>query len=48
MSLCIFRAVSGGGFRPHKGYVERKNVEAVYQKLLKTGAVKTQKKLFFG
>ncbi len=25
-----------GGFRPHKGYVERKNVEAVYKKLKAT------------
>jgi predicted metallopeptidase len=29
-----------GGFRPHKGYVERKNVDAVYKKLLQTRAAK--------
>ena len=37
----------GGGFRPHKGYVERKNVEAVYKKLQSDRATKKQKKLFF-
>jgi predicted metallopeptidase len=26
----------GGGFRPHKGYVERKMVDEVYAKLKKT------------
>ena len=36
----------GGGFRPHKGFVERKNVEAVYQKLLHSRAAKSQKTLF--
>ena len=35
-----------GGFRPHKGYVERKNVEAVYRKLQSERAVKKQKTLF--
>jgi predicted metallopeptidase len=35
-----------GGFRPHKGYVERKNVEAVYRKLLSDRAAKRQKTLF--
>jgi predicted metallopeptidase len=30
-----------GGFRPHKGYVERKNVEAVYSKVKKARAEKT-------
>lgn len=29
-----------GGFRPHKGYVERKDVEAVYAKLKKSRAAK--------
>jgi predicted metallopeptidase len=28
----------GGGFRPHKGYVERRMVEEVYAKLKKTRA----------
>ena len=28
----------GGGFRPHKGYVERKMVDAVYKKLKKKRA----------
>jgi predicted metallopeptidase len=28
----------GGGFRPHKGYVERKMVDAVYEKLKKKRA----------
>lgn len=37
----------GGGFRPHKGYVERKNVEAVYQKLQKDRASKRQDRIFF-
>jgi len=32
----------GGGFRPHKGYVERKNVDMVYKKLLQARAVKKQ------
>ncbi|MGO8806777.1 MAG: putative metallopeptidase [Candidatus Bathyarchaeia archaeon] len=36
----------GGGFRPHKGFVERKNVEAVYQKLLHSRDAKNQKTLF--
>ncbi len=32
-----------GGFRPHKGYVERRNVEAVYAKVKKARAArKTQ------
>jgi predicted metallopeptidase len=35
-----------GGFRPHKGYVERKNVEAVYKKLQSDRAAKRQKRLF--
>ena len=35
-----------GGFRPHKGYVERKNVEAVYQKLQLDRAAKRQQTLF--
>ena len=30
----------GGGFRPHKGYVERKMVDAVYEKLKKKRAGK--------
>ena len=34
----------GGGFRPHKGYVERKNVDAVYKKLLIDRASKRQKR----
>ncbi|MCW4031615.1 MAG: putative metallopeptidase [Candidatus Bathyarchaeota archaeon] len=29
-----------GGFRPHKGYVERGNVEQLYKKLLKMRAFK--------
>lgn len=37
-----------GGFRPHKGYVERKDVEAVYKKLQNDRAAKKQKPLFFG
>jgi len=37
----------GGGFRPHKGYVERKNVEAVYQKLQKDRLQKRQDMIFF-
>jgi predicted metallopeptidase len=37
----------GGGFRPHKGYVERKNVEAVYQKLQKDRASKRKDRIFF-
>jgi len=36
-----------GGFRPHKGYVERKDVEAVYKKLQSDRAAKKQKTLFF-
>jgi predicted metallopeptidase len=35
-----------GGFRPHKGYVERKNVEQVYRKLINDRAAKRQKQLF--
>ena len=35
----------GGGFRPHKGYVERKNVEAVYKKLQSTRASRKQSTL---
>jgi predicted metallopeptidase len=35
-----------GGFRPHKGYVERKMVEEVYAKLKKARAAKNYK-LFF-
>lgn len=35
-----------GGFRPHKGYVERKNVEAVYRKLQNDRAAKKQRTLF--
>ena len=34
-----------GGFRPHKGYVERKNVEAVYKKLQNDRANRRQKTL---
>ncbi|MCL2642497.1 MAG: metallopeptidase [Candidatus Bathyarchaeota archaeon] len=33
-----------GGFRPHKGYVERKNVDTVYKKLLQNRAAKKQTK----
>jgi len=29
-----------GGFRPHKGYVERKMVEELYRKLQKNRATK--------
>ena len=36
----------GGGFRPHKGYVERKDVEFVYKKLQSSRAAKRQKQLF--
>ncbi|MCW4024621.1 MAG: putative metallopeptidase [Candidatus Bathyarchaeota archaeon] len=36
-----------GGFRPHKGYVERKDVEAVYRKLLASRAQKKQQKSLF-
>jgi predicted metallopeptidase len=36
----------GGGFRPHKGYVERKNVDLVYKKLLQARATKKQRGLF--
>ena len=35
-----------GGFRPHKGYVERKNVEAVYKKLQNDRANRRQRTLF--
>jgi predicted metallopeptidase len=35
-----------GGFRPHKGYVERKMVEEVYKKLQSDRASKRQKHLF--
>jgi predicted metallopeptidase len=35
-----------GGFRPHKGYVERKNVDQVYKKLQNDRAAKRQKQLF--
>ncbi len=35
-----------GGFRPHRGYVERKNVEAVYRKLQSDRASRRQKTLF--
>jgi predicted metallopeptidase len=35
-----------GGFRPHKGYVERKMVDEVYAKLKKARAAKNSK-LFF-
>jgi predicted metallopeptidase len=37
----------GGGFRPHKGYVERKMVEEVYKKLQSNRAAKRQKTFFF-
>ena len=37
-----------GGFRPHKGYVERRNVEAVYKKLQSNRAARKQRPLFFG
>lgn len=33
----------GGGFRPHKGYVERKMVEEVYAKMKKARAAKNSK-----
>jgi len=33
-----------GGFRPHQGYVERKNVEAVYKKLQRNRAAQRQQK----
>lgn len=33
----------GGGFRPHKGYVERKMVDEVYAKLKRTRAAKNSK-----
>jgi len=36
-----------GGFRPHKGYVERRNGEMVYKKLQQSRAAKKQKQLFF-
>jgi predicted metallopeptidase len=36
----------GGGFRPHKGYVERKNVDMVYKKLQQSRLEKKQKYLF--
>jgi predicted metallopeptidase len=35
-----------GGFRPHKGYVERKMVDQVYLKLQHDRAAKRQKTLF--
>jgi predicted metallopeptidase len=35
-----------GGFRPHKGYVERKMVDQVYKKLQSDRAAKRQKQLF--
>jgi predicted metallopeptidase len=35
----------GGGFRPHKGYVERKNVDVVYKKLQQSRAEKRQRGL---
>ncbi len=36
----------GGGFRPHKGYVERKMVEEVYAKLKKKREARESKLLF--
>jgi predicted metallopeptidase len=36
----------GGGFRPHKGYVERKNVDIVYKKLQQKRAEKNKKNLY--
>lgn len=33
----------GGGFRPHKGYVERKMVDEVYAKMKKARAAKNSK-----
>ena len=35
-----------GGFRPHKGYVERKMVDEVYAKLKKTRAARKSRLLF--
>ncbi len=35
-----------GGFRPHKGYVERRYVEEVYNKLRKKRAASKNSKLF--
>ena len=35
-----------GGFRPHKGYVERRNVEQVYKKLQSDRAARTTKNAF--
>ena len=35
-----------GGFRPHKGYVERRIVEDLYCKLQKTRAAKSSRHLF--
>jgi len=35
-----------GGFRPHKGYVERKMVEEVYAKMKKARAAKNSKLTF--
>jgi predicted metallopeptidase len=35
-----------GGFRPHKGYVERRIVEDLYCKLQKTRAAKSSRRLF--
>jgi predicted metallopeptidase len=36
----------GGGFRPHKGYVERKMVEEVYAKMKKARAAKNSNLLW--
>jgi predicted metallopeptidase len=36
----------GGGFRPHKGYVERKNVDMVYKKLQQSRLEKNRRYLF--
>ncbi len=35
-----------GGFRPHKGYVERKMVEEIYARMKKARAAKTSGSLF--
>ncbi|MDR1992616.1 MAG: metallopeptidase [Nitrososphaerota archaeon] len=35
-----------GGFRPHKGYVERKDVEQVYKRLQSKRVAKQQKRFF--
>ncbi len=37
----------GGGFRPHKGYVERRMVDQVYEKLKKKRAVGNKNLLSF-